>query len=92
MRVPRPKLTVRRCLIGVALIALLLSRLTVDSSGDLRGVTFHLTCSSIAGVWWNGLMGRYEVGYWPDTWTGRKPVGFGYDPRKHEWVEYPLPQ
>jgi hypothetical protein len=94
MRLPRLtfRFTVGRCLIGVALVALILSRLTVDSSGDMRGVTVHLSCSSVAWVGWNGLMGRYEAGYWPDTWTGRGVAGIGYDPKKREWTRYPLPQ
>jgi hypothetical protein len=92
MTIRRPRLTLRRCLIAVAVVAIVLSRTTLDLHGDIRGVTLHLGCSSIAGVWWNGLAGRYEAGYWPDVWTGRKPVGFGYDPKRRAWTGPPSPQ
>jgi hypothetical protein len=92
MRLPRPKFTVRRCLIGVALIALLLSRLDFALTGDVRGVWLHLGCSSVAGLYYDGLAGRYEAVYWSDVWRGKTPLGVGYDPRKHEWVRNPSPQ
>jgi hypothetical protein len=91
MKPLRFRLTVRRCLVAVALVAFLLSRLEVDRVGDIRGVTFRLGCSSVAGAWWNGLSGRYEAIYWPDTWTGRGVVGIGYDPKKHQWIRNPMP-
>jgi hypothetical protein len=92
MKLRRPRLTLGRCLIGVAAVAIVLSRTTLDLAGDVRGVTVRLSCSSIAWVGWNGLAGRYEAGYWPDTWTGRKPVGFGYDPKRRAWTGAPSPQ
>jgi hypothetical protein len=101
MRLPRPKFTLRRCLIGIVLVALILSVTSVSFAGRVRGAWITIGPVVVFGAYWNGWQDQYEACFWTyigsvQSRTGRirrwGPVaGVAYDPKKHTWIyEGPL--